>query len=148
MISGRKFVGISLALCLGVTAIIAVKAAFFAPKREVVIKTSQSQKAEKRPEKTEAPEQISPEAAQEVALEKEVESTLLNINTATAAELDELTGIGPALAEEIVNYRAEKGKFKSIEDIMDVSGIGKARFGAISADITVGEIDNEDTCSR
>ncbi len=62
----------------------------------------------------------------------------LNINKATAKELDEqLTGIGPALAQRIVDYRNENGPFKQIEDIKNVSGIGDKRFADIEADITV-----------
>lgn len=62
----------------------------------------------------------------------------LNINKATANELDEqLTGIGPALAQRIVDYRNENGPFKQIEDIKNVSGIGDKRFADIEADITV-----------
>jgi competence protein ComEA len=62
---------------------------------------------------------------------------LLNINTASAVELEALPGIGPALAERIVVYRTEHGPFGAIEDIMDVSGIGESIFGQISAQITV-----------
>lgn len=62
---------------------------------------------------------------------------LLNINTASAVELEALPGIGPALAERIVAYRTEHGPFGAIEAIMDVSGIGESIFGQISAQITV-----------
>jgi competence protein ComEA len=62
---------------------------------------------------------------------------LLNINTASAAELEVLPGIGPALAERIVAYRAENGPFGVIEEIMDVSGIGEAIFGRVRALIAV-----------
>lgn len=62
----------------------------------------------------------------------------LNINKATASELDErLTGIGPALAQRIVDYRTENGPFKQVEDLKNVSGIGDKRFADIEADITV-----------
>ncbi len=53
----------------------------------------------------------------------------VNINTATAEELDEkLTGVGPAIAKRIVDYRNSVGKFNSIEEIMNVSGIGEKTF--------------------
>lgn len=55
----------------------------------------------------------------------------LNINTATAAELELLPGIGPALAERIIAHREAYGPFASIERIQDVSGIGPAKFDAI-----------------
>ena len=45
----------------------------------------------------------------------------VNINTATQAELETLPGIGPTTAMKIINYRNEKGKFKKIEDIKEVS---------------------------
>jgi len=61
----------------------------------------------------------------------------ININTATVEELDSLPGIGPAIAAKIVAYREQNGKFKSIEDIMNVSGIGQSKFNNIKDFITV-----------
>ena len=56
-------------------------------------------------------------------------SSKVNINTATAEELDEkLTGIGPAIAKRIIEYRNSIGKFSSIEEIKNVSGIGDKTF--------------------
>ncbi len=53
----------------------------------------------------------------------------VNINTATAEELDEkLTGIGPVIAKRIIEYRNSIGKFSSIEEIKNVSGIGDKTF--------------------
>ncbi len=54
--------------------------------------------------------------------------TRININTASAAELQRLPGIGPTLAARIVAYREAWGPFSKIEDIMEVSGIGPRRF--------------------
>ncbi len=62
---------------------------------------------------------------------------LININTATMEELDSLPGIGPSTAQKIIAHREEQGMFTSIEGIMDVSGIGEAKFGQIEALITV-----------
>ncbi len=62
----------------------------------------------------------------------------ININTATAAELEALPRIGPAIAQRIVDYRTEHGPFARIEDVMDVTGIGPATFAAIQELITVG----------
>ncbi len=56
---------------------------------------------------------------------------LLNINTATAPELERLPGIGPSLAQKIVDYRERYGPFEKIEDITHVSGIGTAKFDQI-----------------
>lgn len=50
----------------------------------------------------------------------------LNLNTATAAELEELPGIGPALAGAIVKYRDQHGAFSAVADLDEVSGIGPA----------------------
>lgn len=61
----------------------------------------------------------------------------VNINTATQTELETLPGIGPSLALKIINYREENGKFSSIEDIKNVSGIGDSRFEDIKKYITV-----------
>lgn len=55
--------------------------------------------------------------------------TKININTATETELSEnLTGVGPATAQKIIEYRTKVGKFNSIEDIKNVSGIGDKTF--------------------
>lgn len=51
-------------------------------------------------------------------------STLLNLNTATIDQLDALPGIGPALAQRILDWRNANGPFASVEQLSDVSGIG------------------------
>ena len=63
--------------------------------------------------------------------------SVVNINTATQTELETLPGIGPSLALKILNYRKENGKFSSIEDIKNVSGIGDAKFENIKNYIRV-----------
>ena len=64
---------------------------------------------------------------------------LVNINTASAEELDTLPGIGPTTARNIIAYRDENGPFGSIEDIVNVSGIGAATYNGIKDLITVSE---------
>lgn len=63
--------------------------------------------------------------------------TKVNLNQAEAEELMTLTGIGKARAEAIIQYRREAGPFRSIEDIMNVSGIKESAFEKIREDITV-----------
>ncbi len=62
---------------------------------------------------------------------------LININTASLDELDSLPGIGATLAQRIIDYRNENGPFTSIEEIMDVSGVGPSTFENIKDLITV-----------
>jgi competence protein ComEA len=61
----------------------------------------------------------------------------VNINTATAEELDTLPGIGPAIAQRIIEYRLTNGPFQSIEEIKNVSGIGDKLFEKLKDLITV-----------
>ena len=69
----------------------------------------------------------------------------LDLNTATEEELTQLPGIGEELARRIVVYREENGPFTTVDDLMNVSGIGEGKFEALSDRITVdGEEQNED----
>lgn len=60
-----------------------------------------------------------------------VERKLVNINTAPSEELETLRGIGPVLAQRIIEYREAKGGFKTLEEVMEVRGIGPAIFAGI-----------------
>lgn len=62
---------------------------------------------------------------------------VVNINTATQTELETLPGIGPSLALKIINYRKENGKFSSIDEIKNVSGIGDSKFNDLKSYITI-----------
>lgn len=62
---------------------------------------------------------------------------IVNINTATQTELETLPGIGPSLALKIINHRKENGKFSSIEQIKDVSGIGESKYENLKKYITI-----------
>ena len=59
----------------------------------------------------------------------------VNINTADSEELQQLDGIGPVTAEKIIEYRKTNGKFRTIEDIKNVSGIGDKTFDELKDDI-------------
>ena len=61
----------------------------------------------------------------------------IDINTAGAAELERLPEVGPALAERIVAYRSQHGRFERAEELMQVRGIGPKKYRAIEQDITV-----------
>lgn len=63
-------------------------------------------------------------------------STLININTATASELEELPRVGPKLAEKIIEYRETQGSFKSLDDLDNVPGIGPTMLENISSLVT------------
>ncbi|MFD6434999.1 helix-hairpin-helix domain-containing protein [Streptomyces venezuelae] len=52
----------------------------------------------------------------------------IGLNTATAEQLDELPGVGPVLAQHILDYRAQHGGFRSVEELREVNGIGDRRF--------------------
>ena len=63
---------------------------------------------------------------------------VVNINTASAAELDALPGIGAKTAARIVEYRQKNGPFKKVEELMNVRGVGEKNFLKLKAQITVG----------
>ena len=90
--------------------------------------------------------QITPatESRQDVTEEDEVTEETeptpdfpLNINTATAAQFDELPGIGPVLAQRIVDYRTTHGNYRVVEELLKVNGIGDAKLMEILDLITV-----------
>jgi competence protein ComEA helix-hairpin-helix repeat region len=62
---------------------------------------------------------------------------IINLNTATLEELDVLPGIGPAIAQRIIDYRNQNGAFKQIDDLKKVRGIGDALFSQIKDMVTV-----------
>ncbi len=61
----------------------------------------------------------------------------VNINTASPQELDSLPGIGPTMAERIITYRTQNGRFNTIEELKEVPGIGDKKFADLQALVTV-----------
>ena len=65
------------------------------------------------------------------------QSQKININTANSQELEKITGIGPVIAQRIVEYREKNGPFQKIEDIKNVNGIGDVKFEKMRNEITI-----------
>lgn len=61
----------------------------------------------------------------------------INLNSATAEQLDTLDGVGPATAQKILEYRTQHGGFSSIDDLAQVAGIGPKKLEALKAQVTV-----------
>lgn len=79
-----------------------------------------------RASKTSSPEQ-----------RKNASGEMVNINTADAEGLKKLKGIGPAMAQRIIDYREANGSFQAPEDIMQVKGIGKAKYAKLKEQISI-----------
>lgn len=61
----------------------------------------------------------------------------VNLNTATKADLEKLPGIGPSMAQRILDYRQKNGAFKKVEELMNVQGIGEKSFLQLRTLVTV-----------
>ena len=61
----------------------------------------------------------------------------VNLNSATAPQLEELPGVGPVLAQRIIDWRTEHGRFASVDELGEVSGIGEKIFAALQPKVTV-----------
>ena len=108
-----------------------------APPAETTAPTEQAAETTAPAEQTDVPAQstVPPAPSGSTAGQS---AGLININTATVAELKALPGIGDVIAQRIVDYRTAHGRFSSIEELMNVSGIGEKRFAAIRDLVTVG----------
>ena len=63
--------------------------------------------------------------------------SLVNLNSATQAELEKLPGVGPAMAKQIIEYRQKNGGFKKVEELMNVKGIGEKFFLKLKTLVTI-----------
>ena len=61
----------------------------------------------------------------------------IDLNTATAEQLEALPGVGPATVEAILSYRTEKGRFRSVDELLEVRGIGEAKLASLRSKVTV-----------
>ena len=99
------------------------------------------------PQVTQAPDRAMPvlppepaetiSSSRDASVSEQENSGLININTATAAQLDTLPGIGPVLAQRIIDYRQANGPFTSLSQLMLVEGIGEKRLADILPLITI-----------
>ncbi len=72
-----------------------------------------------------------------IGLPSQLACSAHNLNTATRKELVALSGIGPAKAQAIIDYRTQHGGFKTVEELKDVKGIGARRFERLKSEVTV-----------
>lgn len=80
---------------------------------------------------------VSAQEPMELSVSEQSTSGLVNINTATIEELEALPGIGPVIAQRIVDYRTQYGPFSAKEQIKNVSGIGDKKYSDIESLIEV-----------
>ena len=81
---------------------------------------------------------FAPQPVATTVLTQQSDSDKLDINTATAEELETLPKIGPVLAQRILDHRAEHGPFVTIGQLLDVPGIGEKTLESIAPYITAG----------
>ena len=90
-----------------------------------------------RPRVTVAPRLRPTPRTSTTVIAPESTSRVVNINTATASQLETLTGVGPATARAIISYRTSKGSFSKVEDLLNVPGIGPSKLAAMRNEISV-----------
>ena len=90
------------------------------------------------------------EAAQDAAVSvgQRAEGELIDLNQASAVQLESLPGVGEVTAARIIEYRQENGGFKKIEELMNVRGIGERSFLRLRPLVTVGTTPKSDARAR
>jgi comEA protein len=74
-----------------------------------------------------------------LAQAKAAPAAKVNLNTASAQQLATLPGVGPKLADRIVEYRQKSGGFRSVEELMNVGGVGEKNFAKLQAHVVLGD---------
>ena len=120
----RFIIGMALLICV----LIVLSSYFTSPAVQLILPSESAQTETSETETTSASETENTPAEQ---------TGKININTATAEELQTLPGIGETLADRILSYRAANGAFTDIRQLMEVEGIGEKKFEAIANLITV-----------
>jgi competence protein ComEA len=80
---------------------------------------------------------VTPSAGATSAAGAGTPAAIVNLNTASAEELDTLQGVGPSTAQKIIDYRTANGGFKSIDELKNIPGIGDVRFAALKDHVSI-----------
>ena len=109
--------------------------ALFLGEPDLIVETEAAPPLSTPPPTTSSGPSVSPQPAEGRAAPSD--GVRININTATAQELQTLRGIGPALAQRIIEYRQTSGRFSTVDDLANVKGIGEKTLDKLRDSITV-----------
>jgi competence protein ComEA len=91
---------------------------------------------------------VAPSLAVAGSAAKPAPTSKVNLNTASAEQLATLPGVGPSLASRIVEYRQKSGSFKSVQELMNVKGVGEKNLARIQGYLTLGDASSKAPASR